>query len=226
MSEIQTFYPTSGMSDRTYYTVTQALYNCVNGIAGITDFFDEVTVNGEQEGTTSSDFWIKFKKGNSYISISCYSNDLSYVLRNNGIGNGNGASLSTSSCKTVDIPIRFVQGVNGTGALWLDEFNKGIVMFFNKYSDKYFLANSLSSQNTSLCYSDTGGTLNYLAKPFNGSNIGKSVKYIAQSYYHLGINTGDIYTFDGGGDNIPWGKFNLGDNEFVRLTGNFALKIK
>ena len=228
MSEIQTFYPTSGMSERTFYTVTQALYDCVNEIAGITDFFDEVTVNGEQSVASTTDFWIKFRKGNSYISISCYSISLQYVFRNNETGNSSGGrrSVYTSELKTVDIPVRFVQGVNGTGALWLDEFNKGIVAVFNKYGDKCFLANSTDSGSYSFYYSDTGGNVSNLTNPFNGDNISKAAEYIAQPYYHLGINTDDIYTFDGGGANIPWGKFNLGDSEFVRLTGNFALRIK
>lgn len=228
MSEIQTFYPTSGMSERTCYTVTQALYNCVNEIAGITDFFDSVTMNGADIGTTISDFWIKFKKGNSYISISCYNSSLSYIFRNNETGSSSSGSRSdsTSYLKTIDIPVRFVQGVNGTGALWLDEFNKGIVAVFNKYGDKCFLANSTDSGSYSFYYSDTGGNVSNLTDPFNGDNISKAAEYIAQPYYHLGINTDDIYTFDGGGANIPWGKFNLGDSEFVRLTGNFALRIK
>lgn len=228
MSEIQTFYPTSGMSERTYYTVTQALYKCVKGIAEITDFFDSVTVNGADIGTNISEFWIKFKKGSSYISISGYSSSLQYIFRNNETGNSSSGrrSVYTSELKTVDIPVRFAQGVNGTGALWLDEFNKGIVAVFNKYGDKYFLANSSYINGEAFVYSDTGGNVNNLANPFNGDNIGKAAEYIAQPYYHFGVNTGDIYTFDGGGSNIPWGKFNLGNNEFVRLIGNFALRIK
>ena len=65
-----------------------------------------------------------------------------------------------------------------------------------------------------------------LAYPFNGSNISTGGDYIAQPYYHLGINTGDIYTFDGGSAIIPYGKFKIGNAEFVRVFDNFALRLK
>lgn len=222
MSEIQTFYPTSGMSERSYYTVIQALYNCVNGIPEITNFFDSVEKIGDETKTSYSDFAVKFKKGNSYLQIKFSSNAMPLKIYNKG---NSYYSESTRTAESIDIPVRFIKGVNNTRALWLDEYNKGVVMVFNKYGDKYFLANSESSNNYSFDYSDTGGNVSTLTNPLNGDNIGTASEYIAQPYYHLGINTGDIYTFDGGGYYIPWGKFKLADNEFVRLTSNFALKI-
>lgn len=223
MSEIQTFYPTSGLSDRSFNSIMTAFYNCVNGIPEITNFFDSVEKIGDETKTSYSDFAVKFTKGNSYLQIKFNGTAMPLRIYNKG---SSYYSNSTRTAESIDIPVRFIKGVNNTRALWLDEYNNGIVMVFNKYGDKYFLANSESSINYSFDYSDTGGAVSNLTTPFNGGNISKASEYIAQPYYHFGINTKDIYTFDGGGSYIPWGKFTFGGNEFVRLYSNFALRIK
>lgn len=229
MSEIQTFYPTSGLADRSPYSIMTAFYNCINGIPEVADFFDSVEKFGDESSAYNA-IGVKFKKGNAYIQLSFLdSNGRLRFLNNSTSGNTNNSN-STDPTISTDITVKHSVGINGTNVIWLDIFYYGVAMVFNKYSDKYFLANSASSANNnnngSFWYSDTGGQVGNLAKPFNGSNIGKAAEYIAQPYYHFGINTGDLYTFDGGGDNIPLGKFNLGDSEFIHIFGNFALRIK
>ena len=224
MSEIQTLYPTSGMSDRSLNSIMTAFYNCLNNIPEVTDFFDSVEKLGD-ETTNYDGFGIKFTKGNSYIRLRFDNVNGGLELTNNSVSSN--YSSTTQNTKTVDIAVCHTVGLNGTNVIWFDNYDYNVCMVFNKFGDKYFLASSgPNSGSISLYYSDTGGSVSNLAKPFNGDNIGKAAEYIAQPYYHLGINTGDIYTFDGGGANIPWGKFKLADSEFVRLTGNFALRIK
>lgn len=226
MSEIQNFYPTSGLADRGFNSIMTAFYNCINGIPEVTDFFDSVEKLGDETKTNYSDFSIELKKGNSILRFLFSGNDGSLAITNNGTTYGSNATDRTEGTKYDDIPVSCVKGASGTNVVWLDSLNKGICMMFNKFGEKYFLANSsMSSSSYSFYYSDTGGKVSNLAKPFNGGNIGKAAEYIAQPYYHYGVNTGDIYTFDGGGANIPWGKFKLGNMEFVRLASNFALRI-
>lgn len=223
MSEIQTFYPTTGLADRSFNSIMTAFYSCLSNIPEVTDFFDSVEKLGD-ETTNYDGFGIKFTKGNAYIQLRFDNSNGGLELINNSNSN---YSATTQNTKTVDIAVRHTAGMNGTNVIWFDNYSYNVCIVFNKFGDKYFLASSSpNNSSVSFYYSDTGGQVGNLAKPFNGDNIGKAAEYIAQPYYHLGVNTGDIYTFDGGGANIPWGKFKLADNEFVRLTSNFALKIK
>lgn len=227
-SEIQTFYPTSGLADRSFNSIMTAFYDCFKSIPTVTDFFDSVEKTGE-EGSNYTQSWINFSKGKAYIQIRYYDAEGRLRFCNNTTTAN--YSNTTDPTLSIDITVKHSVGINGTNAIWLDIFYYGVCMVFNKFEDKYFIANSAASSSTSsnmysFYYSDTGGQVGTLAKPFNGDNIGKAAEYIAQPYYHYGVNTGDIYTFDGGGAEIPLGKFKLGDSEFVKLYGNFALRIK
>lgn len=223
MSEIITAYPTSGLTDRSFNNLNTAFFDYISNIPDVIGFFDSIEKLGE--GSTSySDCGIKFTKGKSYLRI-CYYNSYAMILDNNGTGS-KWISSATSTVNNSDIAVRSVTGINGTTALWLDVYSKGVCMMFNEYEGKCFLANATDNSSYAFYYSDTGGNVGKLAHTFNGSNIGTGGDYIAQPYYHLGINTVDIYTFDGGSSDIPWGKFNLNNAEFVKLFGNFALRIK
>ena len=224
MSDIITAYPTSGLTDRTFNDLNTAFFGYISNIPEIATFFDSIEKLGDGTTTSYSDYGIKFTKGNSYLRIS---HNNSYFLRldKNGTGN-NFSSNATQAINSVDISVRSATGINGTTAIWFDEYNKGVCMLFNEYEGKCFLANSSSNSTNSFYYSDTGGTVGKLVSSFNGSNIGTGGDYIAQPYYHLGISTGDIYTFDGGSAIIPYGKFKIGNAEFVRLYSNFALRLK
>ena len=224
MSDIITAYPTSGLVDRSFNSLNTEFFECISNIPEVAQFFDNVEKLGDGTTTSYNDYGIKFTKGNSYLDI-FYNNKYSLKLANNGTG-AVGTSNMTSFANSVDIAVRNVTGINGTTAIWLDEYSKGVCMMFNEYEGKCFLANASSTSSYSFYYSDTGGTVGTLASSFNGSNIGTGGDYIAQPYYHLGINTGDIYTFDGGSEIIPYGKFKIGNAEFVRLYGNFALRLK
>lgn len=221
MSEIITAYPTSGLTDRSLNSINTALFDYISSIPEVTEFFDSVTKIGDESGTTYSDFGIGLTKGNTYIKIAPSAGTGKYMVSISSY-----LSPATSATATIDIPVRHVTGMNGTTAIWLDEYSMEIGIIFGKFGDMYFLAVSNSSASFSFYYSDTGGSASGRANPFNGSNIGKGGDYIAQPYYHLGINTGDIYTFDGAAATIPYGKFKLGDAEFIRVFGNFALRLK
>ena len=222
MSDIIAAYPTSGLTDRTFNDLNTAFFGYISNIPEIATFFDSVEKLGDGTTTSYSDYGIKFIKGNSFLRMA-YNTGYALRLENNG---NNYSSNATQATNSVDISVRSVTGINGTTAIWFDEYNKGVCMVFNEYKGKCFLANPTTTPTYSFYYSDTGGTVVKLASSFNGSNIGTGDDYIAQPYYHLGINTGDIYTFDGGSSIIPWGKFTLADAEFVRLTSNFALRLK
>ena len=223
MSDIITAYPTSGLTDRTFNDINTAFYNYLCDIPEVWGFFDNIERLGAGS-STYSDYGIKFTKGNSYLRMS-YDNAYALKFDNNGAGS-NWPSPTTQKTNSVDISVRSATGINGTTAVWLDKYSNGVCMMFNEYEGKCFLANSSSNSSYSFCYSDTGGTVGKLAHPFNGDNIGTGGDYIAQPYYHLGINTGDIYTFDGGSATIPYGKFKIGNAEFVKVTSNFALRLK
>ncbi len=219
MGKIITAYPTAGMTERTAETIITALYDYFSGIKPVTDFFEIEKVIGPSYTNT----YLKFKKGTAYISMLCSSN-LELKFCNNSLSSSN--SPYTNIVSTKDIPIRYAVGINGTVVIWLDEYSNGTCMVFNAFENKYFLANSSSNGSNSFYYSDTGGTVNNLPPNFNGDNIGKGGEYIAQPYYHLGTNTGDIYTIDGGTSTIPWGEFSIDNAEFVRIYSNFALRLK
>ena len=223
MSDIITAYPTSGVTDRTFNNINIEFYNYISNIPDVWGFFDHIERLGGGS-STYSDYGIKFTKGNSYLRIS-YGNNYVLKIDNNGTGNL-WPSSPTQTTNSVDIAVRSVTGINGTTAIWLDEYSKGVCMMFNEYEGKCFLASASANSSYSFYYSDTGGTVGKLVSSFNGSNIGTGGDYIAQPYYHLGINTGDIYTFDGGSAIIPYGKFKIGNAEFVRIYGNFALRLK
>ena len=223
MSDIITAYPTSGLTDRTFNDLNIAFYNYLCDIPEVWGFFDNIERLGA--GSTSyNDYGIKFIKGNSFLRMA-YDNRYALKFDNNGAGTL-WPSSQTQTTNSVDIAVRSVTGINGTTAIWLDEYRKGVCMTFNEYEGKCFLASSSSNSSYAFYYSDTGGTVGKLEHPFNGNNIGTGGDYIAQPYYHLGINTGDIYTFDGGSETIPYGKFKIGNAEFVKLTSNFALRLK
>ena len=226
MSEIITAYPTSEISSKSFITVTQAIIRYIKSIPSINDFFDSITTFG---GTNASynGVGIKFSKSAAYIRLLGADDNYSLRLQNSTETSGTNLSSETSSTFKNDIPITYAIGTNGTTAIWFDNYSKNVCMVFGKYNGKFFIANSsINSTNEALIYADTSKGVNILTNPFNGSNISTGGDFIAQPYYHLGINTGDIYTFDGGSSLIPWGKFNLNNAEFVRLTGNFALRIK
>lgn len=223
MSEIITAYPTSGLTDRTFNDINIAFYNYLCNIPEVWGFFGNIEKLGGGS-STYSDYGIKFTKGNSYLYMA-YDNSYALRLDNNGTGN-TWTSPTTQRTNSVDISVRSATGINGTTAIWLDKYSNGVCMMFNEYESKCFLANTSSSSSYAFYYSDTGGTVGKLAHPFNGDNIGTGGDYIAQPYYHLGINTGDIYTFDGGSATIPYGKFKIGNAEFVKVTSNFALRLK
>lgn len=220
MSEIIKSYPTSGLTDRTFNDINTAFFDYISNIPEIATFFDRIERLGDGSTTSYNDYGIKFTKGNSYLRIS-YNNNYTLKIDNNG-----STSSQTQTTNSVDIAVRSATGINGTTAIWLDEYSKGVCMMFNEYEGKCFLANASSNNTFSFYYSDTGGTVGKLVSSFNGDNIGTGGNYIAQPYYYLGINTGDIYTFDGGSEIIPYGKFKIGNAEFVRLYSNFALRIK
>ena len=222
MSDIITAYPTSGLTDRSFNSLNTAFFEYISNIPEVAQFFDSIEKLGDGTTTSYSDYGIKFIKGNSYLRIA-YNTGYALRLDNNG---NNYASNATQATNSVDISVRSATGINGTTAIWFDEYNKGVCMLFNEYEGKCFLANSSSNSTNSFYYSDTGGTVGKLVSSFNGSNIGTGGDYIAQPYYHLGINTGDIYTFDGGSAIIPYGKFKIGNAEFVRVFSNFALRLK
>ena len=223
MSDIITAYPTSGLTDRTFNDLNLAFYNYLCDIPEVWGFFDNIERLGAGS-STYSDYGIKFTKGNSYLRMA-YDNAYALKFDNNGTGTL-WPSPTTQKTNSVDIAVRSATGMNGTTAIWLDEYRKGVCMMFNEYEGKCFLASSSNNSSYAFCYSDTGGTVGKLAHPFNGNNIGTGGDYIAQPYYHLGINTGDIYTFDGGSETIPYGKFKIGNAEFVKVTSNFALRLK
>ena len=223
MSDIITAYPTSGLTDRTFNDLTIVFYNYFCDIPDVWGFFDNIERLGGGS-STYSDYGIKFTKGNSYLRMA-YDNVCALRLDNNGTGS-KWPSNATQATNSVDISVRSATGINGTTVIWFDGYNKGVCMMFNEYESKCFLANASANSSYSFYYSDTGGTVGKLVSSFNGSNIGTGGDYIAQPYYHLGINTGDIYTFDGGSAIIPYGKFKIGNAEFVRLYGNFALRLK
>ncbi len=219
MEKIITAYPTAGMTERTAVNIITAFYDYISGIKAVTDFFEiEKTI-----GDNYSNTYLKFQKGNAYISIT-FNNNLELKFNNNSTTNY--YSSKTQSTSKVDIAVHYASGINGTTAVWLDNYSLGTCIVFNEFSGKAFLASSAESTGYSFYYSDTGGTVSNLAKIFNGDNIGKGGEYIAQPYYHLGINTGDIYTIDGGTSAIPWGEFSIDNAEFVRIYSNFALRIK
>lgn len=225
MSEITTVYPTSGLADRSFGSIMTALYNYINTIPAVTDFFDSVVKIGETQASYT-DHKMNLTKGQSVLKIAFDDSNGSLVFNNNPTISGiNYKSNITAGTKTYDISVSFATGRNGTAAVWLDDLNNGICMVFGEFDDKIFVASSIAQETKSLYYTDSGTAVKELTSPFNGSNIGRGTDYIAQPYYHLGINTGDIYTFDGGGSDIPWGRFNLDNAEFVRLTSNFALRL-
>ena len=223
MSDIITAYPTSGLTDRTFNDINLAFYNYLCDIPEVWGFFDNIERLGAGS-STYSDYGIKFTKGNSYLRMA-YDNASGLKFDNNGTGS-TWPSPTTRKTNSVDISVRSATGINGTTAIWFDEYSYGVCMMFNEYESKCFLANASSNSSYAFYYSDTGGTVSKLTHPFNGSNIGTGGDYIAQPYYHLGINTGDIYTFDGGSATIPYGKFKIGNAEFVKVTSNFALRLK
>lgn len=223
MSEIRTAYPTSGLTDRTFNDLNLAFYNYLCDIPEVWGFFDNIERLGAGS-STYSDYGIKFTKGNSYLRMA-YDSACALRLDNNGTG-GKWPSNMTQATNSVDISVRSATGINGTTAIWFDGYNKGVCMMFNEYESKCFLASTSSNSSYAFYYSDTGGTVGKLVSSFNGNNIGTGGDYIAQPYYHLGINTGDIYTFDGGSAIIPYGKFKIGNAEFVRVFSNFALRLK
>ena len=224
MSDIITAYPTSGLADRPPHSLNTAFFEYISNIPEVAQFFDIIEKLGDGSTTTYSNYGIKFAKGNSYLRIS-YNNNYSLKIDNNGAGTL-WPSSKTQTTNSVDIAVRSVTGINDTTAIWLDEYSKGVCMMFNEYEGKCFLANASSNISYSFYYSDTGGTVGELVSSFNGSNIGTGGDYIAQPYYYLGINTSDIYTFDGGSAIIPYGKFKIGNAEFVRVFSNFALRLK
>lgn len=226
MSEITTIYPTSGLADRSFNSIMTAFYNCINSIPAVTDFFDSVVKIGDETQTISGNHRIELTKGQSVLRVMFGSSSGSLVFCINSGNVSYNCTNATASTLTNDISVSFVTGKNGTAAVWLDDLNKDICMVFGEFENKIFIANSAAANSTAMYYSDSGTTVKTLTAPFNGSNIGSGTDYIAQPYYHLGINTGDIYTFDGGGSNIPWGIFNLDNAEFVRLTSNFALRLQ
>lgn len=226
MSEIITAYPTSGLTDRSLNSVNTAIFDYISAIPVIADFFDSAEKLGDGSATAFGDYGIKLAKGSAYIKIGYSNANGAMVISNNSTSSTTNVSGVTNTTSANDIPIRILTGINGTTALWIDDFSKGVCLIFNEFEEKCFLANSSNSTSNSWYYSDTGGTVKNLAGPFNGNNIASGGDFIAQPYYHLGINTGDIYTFDGGSSEIPWGKFKLGNAEFVRLFKNFALRIK
>ena len=224
MSEIITAYPTSGLANRTASKLITSFSDYIKSIKEVTDFFTSIDLT---TNTTWSANCLKFVKGSSYIGLHYVTHACDYAFTTQSTSTTDGAiSNRTSATSGVDIPIHHATGINGTTALWLDDFSKGACMVFGKFDDKYFIANSSADTNYACYYSDTGNTVKNLPVVFNGSNIGTGGDYIAQPYYHNGINTSDIYTFDGGSADIPWGKFKLSNAEFVRLFSNFALRIK
>lgn len=235
MSEIITAYPTSGLTDRSLNSINTALFDYISAIPEISEFFDSVEKLGDETTEKSIEMGIKMTKGTSFIRTQIYNTECQIRFMNNSsamsassISSANASDL-TSNAITIDIAVSHIIGINGTVAVWLDGFSKGVCMLFNKFGDKYFIANTSGVSNTALNYSDTGGAVNTLSALFNGDNLYKGGDYIAQPYYHCGVNTGDIYTFDGGsGTTIPYGKFKLGDNdaEFIKIFSNFALRIK
>lgn len=224
MSDIITAYPTTGITDRTFNNINTAFFKYISNIPEVAEFFDSIEKLGDGSTTNYNDYGIKFTKGNSYLRMA-YDNAYALKFDNNGTG-GNWPSPMTQRTNSVDISVHSATGINGTTAIWFDGYSKGVCMMFNEYEGKCFLANSSSNSSYSFYYSDTGGTVGKLAHPFNGNNIGTGGDYIAQPYYHLGINTGDICTFDGGSAFIPYGKFKIGNAEFVRVFSNFALRLK
>lgn len=223
MGDIITAYPTASVTDKTVYSLLTAIYNYIKTIPGVTDFFDEVAFHGTSD-VSYSDIYITFTKGSSVIRLSPSSDNVQLRFNNNNTGNS-AASGATSSFRTTDAPVSYVKGINGTTVIWLGNFSEKVFLVFNQFSDKYFIGTSAVTTSVLVYYSDTATAVSSLAAPFNGSNIGKGGKYIAQPYYHLGINTKDLYTFDGGFADIPYGKFSIEKNNFVRIGGNLAVKI-
>ncbi len=226
MSEIITAYPTSGLTDRTFVNINTALYDYFNSIKEVTDFF---TIEKAENTGDAYKTGILFRKGGSFISIAPYNtSNFPLYFANNIFGTSSNGNRSNDTLPTLnnDISVRYVTGINGTTVVWLDDYSKGVCMVFGKLEDKYFIANSSSDNRYLFYYSDTGNSVNTLKAPFNGDNIGRGGDYILQPYYHYGINTKDLYTYDGGSGDIPFGKFKLGDAEFIRIHGNFALRLK
>ena len=234
MGEIITAYPTSGLTDRSLNSINTTFFNYITSIPEISEFFDSI----EKLGDGASGYagtGIKMTKGRSFIRTQFFNTygEIRFTNNYNGTSGSSDKSANatnlTSETTKVDIAVNHVTGINGTVAIWLDKLGKATCMLFNKFGDKYFIANTSGNKDTALNYSDTGGEVNTLSTSFNGDNLHTGGDYIAQPYYHCGVNTGDIYTFDGGsGTNIPYGKFKLGNNdaEFIKIISNFALRIK
>ena len=234
MGEIITAYPTSGLADRSLNSINTAFFNYITSIPEISEFFDSIEKIGDSESSYANT-GIKMTKGTSFIRTQFDNTygQIRFLNNSNSTSSSSvsssNASYTTSTTTTIDIAVNHVIGINGTVAVWLDSFSNGVCMLLNKFGDKYFIANISAYEKAALYYSDTGGEVNTLSVSFNGDNLHTGGDYIAQPYYHFGVNTGDIYTFDGGsGTNIPYGKFKLGNNdaEFIRIISNFALRIK
>lgn len=223
MSEIITAYPTASLETRTPFTVMNAMYNYLVSITALTDYFD-ITMNGTEEDPVGN-INIKLTKGGAYAVIKFSSNSGYPIGIYLGENNGSYTGSWTSGSLTSDLPVRYAVGKDGTGALWFDNYSKRVCLVFNKSGNTYLMLNA-TVRDDYFAACDSGGSTYQSDTVNNGSNIGKGIDYIAQPYFHRGINTGDIYTFDGGGAAIPWGEFKLGDAEFVRLCGNFALRLK
>lgn len=235
---ITTVYPTAGMESKTWSTVTAALYNAINSISNITDFF---TVTTETIWTENG---VYLKRGStSKARITCPGNSstentmsasfpakIAFQETNSG-GNSKPAftygSPETSDIYTTDIPVRFATGINGTKAMWLDDYSKGCVLVYETHGGLDLVMSSAAADDISFYIANTdASTAKSLPMPCNGDLIGTGTPYVCQPYFWNGINTGDIYTFDCGSDSIPFGEFWIGDKHFVSLYSNFALRLE
>lgn len=221
MSDIVTLYPTKDLPvSRTFKTVNDAIYGAICDIPGISDFFTPFQVANPQ---TYGECYFCLQKGDSIVKIYMTNSSGSYSVKNN---NSSGSSGNTDYTLSVDIPIRYAVGIGGTTAVWLDNYSKNICIACNNFEDKSFIATSSSQSNVSCYCSNTNGLVQNFPFVFNGNNKGSSAQFVASVYRYYGVDTKDIYTFDGGLTDLPWGKFMIGKAEFVRLFGNFALRIK
>ena len=223
MSDIITAYPTASVTEKTAFNVLTAVYNYIKTIPGVTDFFDEVAFHGTSDDSYIN-LYITLTKGASVIRLSPSSANAQLKLNNNATGNSAASGL-TASFTTSDAPVSYVKGTNGTTVIWFGAFSEQVFLIFNQFSGKYFIATAAVTTSILVYYSDTATAVSPLVAPFNGSNLGKGGQYIAQPYYHLGINTGDLYTFDGGSADIPYGKFSFSGKNFVRVASNLAVAI-
>lgn len=235
---ITTVYPTAELTSKAYSTIYPALETAFKNCTQLADFF---TISSSVSDTNGGNFMGVFLKHGSTVKIKinqseksdtapAYSTSLTLRIMSqcdDGTHTGSYVSNVVSNTIASDIPVRFATGINGTNAMWLDDYSKGVVLVYGTHGGLDLVMSSAAADDISFYIANTdASTAKSLPMPCNGDLIGTGNPFICQPYYWNGINTGDIYTFDCGSDSIPFGEFWVGDKHFVSLYSNFALRLE